>query len=306
MLFLFDLGSPGVFPTSALCVFLIHTRVFTKDGCHVMTRLSDITYSQEATVEAVRDYYTFLTRMYLDDHLVKEPPEGGWPGITAESMRGLGKTDQVISLLRHLPYIDSPGYDGGPNALPNCTFADWHRRAEEDAFLVGSADAACARSCSEGAGICEAVPPHVVGLTWDSEDRYPFLLDTKLGVIYWVDCDYDLRRNSCRERVWDCAYDYAPEKEADAFRGDSGTWAVGDFFEVLKEQYRKLRFLPRNSTRVCDVKDGEYPDEEGRNELIASIYRRHGWPDLQIYRKDTCLEAIRRALAEHNYSDDRF
>ncbi|OAQ69777.1 hypothetical protein VFPPC_02361 [Pochonia chlamydosporia 170] len=271
-----------------------------------MTPLSEITYSHDATVSAVRDYYTFLTKMYLDDHLIKEPPEGGWISITAESMRGLGKTDQVISLLRHLPYIDSPGYDDGPDALPHCTFADWHGRAEEDSFLLGTDAAEHARMSSEGASIYEDVPPHVVGLTWDSEERYRFLLDTKLGVIYWVDCDYDVRHRSGREPVRDDAYDYAPENEADAFRGDAGTWAIVDFFEVLKEQYQTLSFLPRSSTRVCNVKAGEHPDDAGRNDLIAGIYRQHGWPNMQLFRKDDCLEAIRNALVEHKYSNDNF
>jgi len=46
--------------------------------------------------------------MYLRESDVIEPPEGGWPNITTDSLQDLGKTDEVISLLRHLPYIRAP------------------------------------------------------------------------------------------------------------------------------------------------------------------------------------------------------
>jgi hypothetical protein len=45
--------------------------------------------------------------MCLDESDVVEPPEGGWPNISAETMHGLGKTDEVVQLLRHLPDIRS-------------------------------------------------------------------------------------------------------------------------------------------------------------------------------------------------------
>ncbi|KAG8415355.1 hypothetical protein J3459_011432 [Metarhizium acridum] len=270
-----------------------------------MIPLSQVTYSRDTTVAAVRDYYIFLTRMYLDETLIKEPPKGGWPSITPESMRGLGKTNEVISLLRHLPYIDSPCSDSGPNVLPDCMFADWKARVEEqeDGFQHGSDASEVARMSSEGAGNYENVPSHVIGLTWDSEERYSFLLDTRLGIIHWVQCDHHLRYHSSRAPIKDNAYDYAPEHEADTFR-DAGTWAIPDFFQVLKEQYQNLSFLPQSSTRVCDVNAGEHPNDTGKNQLIKGIFRQHGWPNMQYYRKDDCLKAIRCALVEHNYSTD--
>ena len=39
-----------------------------------MSGLDDIAYSRDATVAAVRDYYAFLTDMYLDEAEVLEPP----------------------------------------------------------------------------------------------------------------------------------------------------------------------------------------------------------------------------------------
>jgi hypothetical protein len=74
--------------------------------------LCNIHYSREATVAAFEDYFEFLTAMYMDPAVIQTPPEGGWPQITVESMRPLGKTDEVVDLLRHLPYIRQDTDDG--------------------------------------------------------------------------------------------------------------------------------------------------------------------------------------------------
>ena len=53
-------------------------------------------FNRDATVAAIRDYYHFLTKMYLDEDRIMEPPPGGWPNMTPETMSPLGKTDEVI------------------------------------------------------------------------------------------------------------------------------------------------------------------------------------------------------------------
>lgn len=67
--------------------------------------LRNLSYSRADTIAAFEDYYKFLKLMYLDEDIVTFPPEGGWPEITTESMQNLGKTDEVVALLRHIPYI---------------------------------------------------------------------------------------------------------------------------------------------------------------------------------------------------------
>jgi len=44
-----------------------------------MPELSDIAYSRDATIAAFRDYYQFLTKMYLKESDVIEPPEDAGP-----------------------------------------------------------------------------------------------------------------------------------------------------------------------------------------------------------------------------------
>lgn len=71
--------------------------------------LCNISYSREATIAALKDYFLFLTELYLDPEQVAFSPKEGWEEITITNMRPLGKTDEVIQLLRHLPYIKSSG-----------------------------------------------------------------------------------------------------------------------------------------------------------------------------------------------------
>lgn len=68
---------------------------------------STISYSRDAVVAAITDYYEFLVRMYLPDGSIMYPPSGGWPfpeNITFSSP----KSEAVIDLMRHLPYLSLP------------------------------------------------------------------------------------------------------------------------------------------------------------------------------------------------------
>ena len=88
-----------------------------------MVELSDITYPRNECVAAVRDFYHLLTQLYLNESDIIEPPEGGWPSITAETMKGLDKSDEVVALLHNLPYIRQHGES--KEGVPGMEFADW-------------------------------------------------------------------------------------------------------------------------------------------------------------------------------------
>ncbi|KAH8763891.1 hypothetical protein BGZ57DRAFT_712564, partial [Hyaloscypha finlandica] len=98
-----------------------------------MVELSDINYSRENCITAVRDFYHLLTQLYMKEWDLIEPPEGGWPSITAETMKGL---DKLVALLRNLPYIrhhSDPRYQA--EGVPGMEFADW--QAECSYFALG-------------------------------------------------------------------------------------------------------------------------------------------------------------------------
>ncbi|KAK1767570.1 hypothetical protein QBC33DRAFT_569894 [Phialemonium atrogriseum] len=242
-----------------------------------MPELSEIGYSRDACVAAVRGYYDFLTKMYLDESDIVEPPEGGWPSITTESLQSLGKTNEVILLLRHLPYL---------------------RAANSRALSLGRTNSDELRVCSEDPEISEDVPAHVVGLTSGGDEDTPvFLLDTELGIVHCPGCNDGMRHNPSREPVLDDPYDWAPENEAE-WRADAPAWGIADFFEVLKDQFRELHFIPITSRNVVDIWATLHPSADGMVAMVQSIYRTHGWPNLERYRKRECLEAVQKALQE--------
>jgi hypothetical protein len=262
-----------------------------------MPYLEDISYSRDECIAIVRDYYQFLTSLYLDEEYIIEPPEGGWPTITTDSLRGLGKTDEVIELLRHLPYIAVPSDETfRAHGAPKAVFADW----QEDARItLDGYPAEDLRSVSEGIRRTEHVPPSVVGLTAGGRENRMLLLDTEHGVVYWPDCPDEASFVPSREQLGDDPYDWAPEKEAQ-WRDEGGAWAVEDFFEMFKDQFRTLQFIPVSRWNVIDVYTSYGSDKGGMVPMLQDIYRAHGWPDLERYRKQDCLRAVQKALEEHH------
>jgi hypothetical protein len=264
-----------------------------------MPRLEEISYSRDACIAAVRGYYPFLTKLYLDDLQIVEPPAGGWPSISSDELQELDKTDEVIDLIRHLPYIRAPDNRGRQaQAAAYCYFANW---ANDSLIASGdehSDDSESLRVSSEGSENYEAVPPHVIGLTSGGRDNQAFLPDTKL-VVYWYECPGEIKSEPSREPIEDDPYNYAEEDETE-WRAESGVWSVTDFFETLKDQFRELNFIPTSPWSVVDVFAHGLPN--GMVNMLQGIYRQHGWPDLERYRKEDCMAAVRTAL-EENYLD---
>lgn len=176
----------------------------------------------------------------------------------------------------------------------NCSCADWE--TSSCAFSSGTVTGQFFRILSEDAP-ANKVPAHVIGLTHGGLNKEIFLLDTKLGVIYWPDCHGEIRDDPAlpREPVLDHPIDYAPDNEL-GWRCE-GACEINDFFEVLKDQFRWLHFVPLSERSVKDIWTLGLP--EGLIPMVQAIFRKHGWPDLQRYRKRDCLKAMRKAMKEH-------
>jgi hypothetical protein len=253
-------------------------------------------YSREACVAAVRGYYHFITKLYLKKSHIIEPPDGGWPDITQDVFGPLEKTDAIVDLLRHLPYIrdDSDGrYQAHGSA--HCRWADWFEIGRM--LADGTAQPEDVRGATEGLDQTENVPPHVVGLTWPEGRGDIFLIDTQLGIVHWTGCPTEVRDEPSREPIEDDPEDYAPENEMD-WRYDSPAWPITDFFELLKDEFRKLRAIPRSPRLVLDTYARHGPEAEEVFGALRGIYHSHNWPDLERYRKDECLEAVQTVLEE--------
>ncbi|TPX10620.1 uncharacterized protein E0L32_008506 [Thyridium curvatum] len=269
-----------------------------------MPELEDVSYSFDECVAAVRDYYAFLAKMYMDESEIVDPPEGGWPSIVnakPETLEGFGKTPEVLKLLAHLPYVREASDGHDVNSLPQARFAAWH-----EIFDWVNRDQREIGACKEMTEGCfrPFEVPHAVGLSRVDRWETTLILDTELGIIHYGGCPGPIRHNPSQEPILDDFYDYADEEdEADwheaEWRADAPAFTIPAFFELLKDQFRELKFVPIGRRTVTDVYVTHiHPSMEGLIPMVQDIYRQHGWPDLDRYRKDECIAAVQKAIRE--------
>jgi hypothetical protein len=269
-----------------------------------MPELHEVSYSREATIAAFRDFYQFLTKMYLPENMVEEPPAGGWPTITNENVRLLGKNDEVAELMRHLPYISDHSL-----LAPHAEIAHWpalltrHPKAKKpfDATAVDDV-----RILAEGLE-WENVPPSAFGISIGHDT---FILDTRFGIVHCLETPIEVKDTASREAITDEFGDCTPENEH-GWRCCGAAWAIDDFFEVLKERYRELLYLPVHETRIEEWFD-EYEEDDDDDDdyrpvlsCIRQVYKDHDWPDLSAYTKKECLDSVDK-LIEERFPDGRF
>ncbi|OSS48916.1 hypothetical protein B5807_07075 [Epicoccum nigrum] len=261
-----------------------------------MLQLDEVSYSESAAITAIHDFYKFLTKMYLDEAIVEWPPEGGWPTITRHALGSMDKTDCVISLLRQLPYMkDESDGELRPQGLPEATLWNWKANVENDAPLDPK-QVHMVKILTESF-LCEITTSDIIGLVEGGrDDNTIFLLDTKYGIVYWPECPDEIREETDWEQVQDDSEVWTSKEEVD-WRCDAPAWTVPDFFAMLREQFEMLRFIPVNSRQVIDEWSG-YSDDGEMVSMLKGIYREHGWPDLESYRKEECIRAVEEALAE--------
>jgi hypothetical protein len=259
-----------------------------------MPSLGEISYSREATIAAIQDYYRFLVSMYLDESNVLEPPKGGWPSIPLNGWKNFDKTDEVIALLRELPYLREDSDPFQINGAPHTVFGNWQSPSED-------IDGQVLKEWSEPDPDEAEIPAHIVGLTAPSEESPAILLDTELGVIYWYECPRDVKGGEYEEIEGD-PYDWVeddliPEDQVE-WRASSGIWPIETFFKMLKANFQELNFVPIGPREVQDVWDAR--DEYAKKTQVAvqNIYRKHGWPDMARFNKQACSAEVNTLLVE--------
>jgi hypothetical protein len=297
----------------------------------------DPVYSRDECIATIRDYYDFLAKMFADPSFIVEPPQDGWPNITSEACQDLGKTDEVIELLRHLPYIVNKPNSNVPDGLPSGNFIDWRNIVKQ--LTTGDAHADNELLMSEGTEdqFEGKIPSYCIGLVHGGylmgEDPDVILLDTKSGVVYWMNCPDKVKETALPQPSYlvyplpgesdgatqtkedesddDKSEDEDEDEDEDEEEEEDDVnwgpcWPIRHFFEMLKNQFRQLNFIPKDEYDVVDVwtdtsGDGE-PIPEGFTDLLQSIYRKHGWPEISNYHKDDCLAELKREL-DQNYPE---
>lgn len=73
-----------------------------------------LTYDPESIKAALKAYYKALSKLpYVEESDIVYPPAEGWPNITVSNFEPLGKTEAVIELLKHLPYLKNSDKEKG-------------------------------------------------------------------------------------------------------------------------------------------------------------------------------------------------
>lgn len=118
-----------------------------------------------------------------------------------------------------------------------------------------------------------------------------FYLDTIEGNIYWLGCPEDIWDDP--DLVREETYHWQDEEEfyegERNWRTSARVWTIPDFFEVLKDQFRRLMYIPLSEEAVEIA--GYFPKE--MQEVVERTFREYGWPDLGVYNKPQCLEAVK-------------
>lgn len=166
-----------------------------------MPTIDETTYSQEACVASIPDFYQFLVRMYLPESAFIEPLSQGWPSITIENMR--------VSLLRHLSYLQRDGDDRyDAQEAPWCYFADGNAAA--NSLTSGSSSGESLRVCSEEIEYLDEMVAHVIGLTLGGRSNPTRMLDTIIGGVHWSDCLGETKHDPSNMTIEDDPYAWPP------------------------------------------------------------------------------------------------
>ncbi|KAH7092264.1 hypothetical protein FB567DRAFT_516871 [Paraphoma chrysanthemicola] len=316
----------------------------------------DPVYSRDECVAAIRDYYDFLAKSFMDPLFIVEPPQNGWPDISTDATNHLGKTEQVMDLLRHLPYIAKRPKSNRPEGIPGARFIDWPYIVRR--IAAGHSDAEGELLMSEGFEdqFNGKIPSHCIGLVHGGYlmgNVHPdvILLDTKCGLVYWMNCPTKVQETASPQSSYLVhSLEGEPSEENENIKAETDghkdeyeedesgkkgeeeeeeedndededdddnnedededededeiqwgpCWPVRHFFEMLKNQFRQLNFIPKNSYDVVDVWTDmtgyDEPIPEGFVGLMQAIYRKNGWPDVENFRKDDCLAELKREL----------
>ncbi|KAG9567447.1 hypothetical protein KCU71_g3796, partial [Aureobasidium melanogenum] len=262
--------------------------------------MTSTTYSRDETVAAITEFYKFYIRLpYIDPNaLVLAPEDGGWPNIDATELRNRGKSDEVIELLRHLPYIEHPSFRGGWTIDSGSDCIQYHKGA----------------CYNDSPDLIKSLPGHVIPIA-DPTDRdgYYLLLDTQSGKI----TRYNIMANNI-EGNWD-EYERLDDNEKwKAFP----TAPVKQFFGRWKKLYEKLVWMvappvddshgdggiyfTRADNAVEEnelLEAGDDDDVEIEDEFtkeVYEIYKRNGWPRMSFAR-EACKSELGEYLKEVDY-----
>lgn len=186
-----------------------------------MSTTSPSAFSRAAIITAIKEFYSILiTLPYIPPSALVFPPEEGWDGVNSSELKARGKTDEVVELLRHLPYLKS-------------TEARKRWMIGPDTVEIAYCDGELYDSVLDG---IQPVPGHCIWLSdLESRDGTALLLDTHAGTITeWT---------SLGHRIIVDYEEYEKIPLPDKWMAHATMDAI-EFFKLWKRKFERLLWMP--------------------------------------------------------------
>ncbi|KAH0429126.1 hypothetical protein CcaCcLH18_08623 [Colletotrichum camelliae] len=266
-------------------------------------------YSHDAAVAAITSYYELIARLQWDETSLEYPPPGGWPQITRESFASLGVTDAVIDLLRHIPYITDDAIEILENTHARCFIDSFlcemiHANSEKQRCESRDRMEVEEHKISDTGADEDGFPHGMILLAIGEEYGFKVYLDTTYGLIIltmnggnfpscepgfkgdmvnpYIDSDAEEAQEQRKlENPWNTDNE---EEEEDIFGdndwrriGKSETSRIETFFDLCKEQWRRMNLMPRleySGGLAMLLHPTPCSDEAMRQQILQNA----GWP----------------------------
>ncbi|KAI9154651.1 hypothetical protein HJFPF1_07208 [Paramyrothecium foliicola] len=240
-------------------------------------------YDRDLVVKCITRHYELLVEMgSFESSMVQYPPPEGWDDemLIVDILRHYERSDKVIDLLRHLPYVK-------PSGGPDTRYV--HLDTRSLSYLRGqnafSTTTPGHTGCMGLMGLMPddyESPPSLVSLSClDGTSGTMWLLDTESGLFY--------REGEAGERerpgylVTACE-DQDQEQDQPRIL-NSRPHDLQKYFDFLHDEYRRLDFLPARLSWGWQIVFRMWPD----GQTWQRLYREHGWPD--SFRRQEFIEA---------------
>jgi hypothetical protein len=139
-------------------------------------------YNRDKVISSISNLYKLLIKLpYVDPEALVYPPtdenKNGWTGINETELRKRGKTDRIVDLLRHLPYLRQPK---SINEADNHTAGDHKWMISPGTITIAYCDGDV---YDEKMDHIQPTPDHCIWLTdlADGDDGTALLLDSHTG-----------------------------------------------------------------------------------------------------------------------------
>lgn len=253
---------------------------------------------QEAIVQAVTSFYKTLTQFpYLSPSAIATPPPSGWNSSEARSLlQREGKSDAVVDLLNHLPYLTNDAL----HIHYDTVAIDWRVAAAAGGDRAPGTQQRVRNALSisqtlQEAGLeptLQAIPGHVVALTRATSNYGRWLLiDVDGGTV----TNYSLLGEPNSLQITDDEY------EAGTGWKRHETMPVADFFAAWEAKLTSLAWIPLPGD--ADLRTGEIHtprvanDAEHEVRYINSSSLSHSYDmksetDLDLLGACCCLPCI--------------